>query len=222
MVIVDVPSAAEALTVNVSTLVAVAGLVPMATVTPVGNPDAAKVTLPVNPPSSITAMVLVPVLPAAIVSVPGEAESVKPGVFAVTVRVTEVVALSVPEVPVMVIGYVPATVDAATTNVTTLEVVDEAGLNAAVTPVGIPEAANDTLPVNGLTSVTVMVSVPLAPWATDRVAAEGLSVKLPIGAVPPHAVPLIAKLVGTALVVPFHVPLNPIPVRLPPAAMLPL
>jgi len=63
--------------------------------------------------------------------------------------------------------------------VTTLEVADEAGLNEAVTPVGIPEAAKVTLPANGLTSVTVMVSVPLAPWATDSVDAEALSVKLP-------------------------------------------
>ena len=62
---------------------------------------------------------------------------------------------------------------------TTLEVADEAGLNEAVTPVGIPEAAKVTLPANGLTSVTVMVSVPLAPWATDSVDAEALSVKLP-------------------------------------------
>jgi len=39
---------------------------------------------------------------------------------------------------------------------------------------------------------------------------------------PPQDVPLTAKLVGTALVVPFHVPLKPMPVLLPPAAMLPL
>jgi len=33
--------------------------------------------------------------------------------------------------------------------------------NAAVTPVGNPDAARVTLPAKGLTSVTVMVSVPL-------------------------------------------------------------
>jgi hypothetical protein len=179
MVIVDVPSAAEALTVNVITLVAVAGLVANDAVTPVGNPDAARVTLPVNPFSSVTATVLVPVLPGAIVRVAGEAARVKLGV-PVTVSVMEVVALSVPEVPVMVIGYAPATVDAATVKVTTLDVVDDAGLNAAVTPVGSPDAAKVTLPVNGLMSVTVMVSFPLAPGATDSVDAEGFSVKLPL------------------------------------------
>ena len=53
----------------------------------------------------------------------------------------------------------------------------------------------------------------------DSVAAEGFSVKLPA---PPQVVPLMANAAGTALVLPFHVPLNPRPVRLPPAAMLPL
>jgi hypothetical protein len=105
--------------------------------------------------------------------------------------------------------------------VATLELVDEAGLNAAVTPVGMPEAANATLPVKGLTSVTVMVSVPLPPWAIDRVDAEGASLKLPVAA-PPQVVPLIAKDAGTAFVEPFQVPLNPMPVALPPAGMLPL
>ena len=96
-----------------------------------------------------------------------------------TISEMEVVALSVPEVPVMVIGYVPATVDAATARVTTLDVVDEVGLNVAVTPVGRPEAANVTLPENGLTSVTVMVSVPLAPGATVRLVGEAEMLKLP-------------------------------------------
>jgi hypothetical protein len=96
-----------------------------------------------------------------------------------TINEMEVVALNVPEVPVMVIGYVPATVDAAAARVTTIEVVEEAGLKVAVTPVGRPEAANVTLPANGLTSVTVMVSVPLAPGATVTVVGEAERLKLP-------------------------------------------
>src|ERR1019366_8747131 len=133
-----------------------------------------------------------------------------------------VVAVRVPEVPVMVTVAAPAVAVLLAVSVSTLELVDEAGLNEAVTPLGSPVAVNDTLPVNGLTSVTVMVSVLLAPCAIDRVAAEGLSVKLPVGAVLPQVVPLMANDVGTALVTPFQVPLNPIPVRLPPAAILPL
>ena len=76
MVIGYVPVAVVAATVKVSTLVAVAGLVAIATVTPVGNPVAANVTPPENPPSSVTVIVLVPVAPGATVRAAGEAESV--------------------------------------------------------------------------------------------------------------------------------------------------
>jgi hypothetical protein len=214
------PATTVLLAVRVRTLVVVTGLVLNPAVTPLGKPDTEQLTLPVNGLTSVTVMVSVPLAPGATDRVAADGFSVKLP-LPVTVSEMDVVALSVPEVPVIVIGYVPATVDAATANVATLEVVDEAGLNAAVTPVGMPDAAKVTLPANGLTSVTEMVSVPLAPGATESVVAEGFSVKLP-SPTPPQAIPLIAKLVGTALVVPFHVPLNPMPVRLPPAAMLPL
>lgn len=139
---------------------------------------------------------------------------------AVTVRAIVVVEVSEPEVPVMVTVDVPTLAMALAVNVSTLELPDEAGLKVAVTPLGNPVAANDTLPVNGLTSVTVTVSVPLAPWLIDRADAEGLSVKLPFGA--PQVVPFIANDVGTALVVPFQVPLNPMPEIVLPTATLPL
>lgn len=74
-----------------------------------------------------------------------------------------VVAVSVPEVPVIVIVDVPAVAELLAVSVSTLDVVEDAGLNEAVTPVGIPDAVNDTLPANGLTSVTEIVSVPLLP-----------------------------------------------------------
>lgn len=131
-----------------------------------------------------------------------------------------VVAVSEPEVPVMVTVAVPATAVLLAVNVSTLELPDEAGLNEAVTPLGSPVATNDTLPVNGLTSVTVMVSVALEAWVIDRVGAEGLSVKPPF--CPPQVVPLIANDVGIALVAPFQVPLNPMPARVLPAETLPL
>ena len=44
-----------------------------------------------------------------------------------------------------------------------LELADEVGLNEAVTPLGKPDAAKLTLPENGLTSLTAIVSVPLPP-----------------------------------------------------------
>src|SRR5579863_603087 len=80
MVTVELPVVAVALAVNVSTLVPVVGLVPNAAVTPLGRPDAAKVTLPLNPPASVTVMVLEPLLPCVIDRLLGEAESVKLGV----------------------------------------------------------------------------------------------------------------------------------------------
>ena len=190
-------------------------------VTPVGIPDAARVTLPVNVPVSCTVIVSVPLAFWAIESAEADGVSVKPDAEGTVSEMVVVTGVNVPDVPVMVIGYVPATVVEATANVTTLEVAEEVGLNEAVTPVGMPVAAKDTLPVNGLTSVTVIVSLPLAPSATVRVDAEGVSLKPPVAA-PPQVVPLIANDSGTVFVVPFQVPLKPIPERLLPAAMLPL
>jgi hypothetical protein len=80
IVTVAVPVVAVALAVNVSTLVPVVGLVPNVAVTPLGKPDAASVTLPLNPFRSLTVMVLVPLLPWVMVRLLGESESVKLGV----------------------------------------------------------------------------------------------------------------------------------------------
>jgi len=81
-----------------------------------------------------------------------------------------------PEVPVIVMFELPAVAEALAVRVRVLP------LNAAVTPLGKPDATYVTVPLKPFTSVTVMASVPLAPWAMDRVAAEGAMVKL---AVPP-------------------------------------
>jgi len=163
IVMVDVPAAAALLAVSVSTLEVVEDAGLNAAVTPLGMPDALKVTLPANGLTSVTVIVSVPLEPAAIDSVVAEGFSVKLPVTEVTVSVKVVVAFSVPEVPVTVIVEVPAVAVLLAVSVSTLEVVEDAGLNAAVTPLGIPVALKVTLPVNGLTSVTVIVSVPLAP-----------------------------------------------------------
>ena len=60
MVTVDVPAVAELLAFSVRTLDPVVGLVPKDAVTPVGKPEAARVTLPANPPTSDTVIVSVP------------------------------------------------------------------------------------------------------------------------------------------------------------------
>ena len=82
---------------------------------------------------------------------------------AVTVSATVVDAVKDPDVPVMVTVAVPAVAVLLAVKVRTLVLVVGLVANAAVTPVGRPDAARVTLPLNGLTSVTVMVSVPFAP-----------------------------------------------------------
>ena len=64
MVTVEVPAVAVLASVKVTVLVVVVGLVENAAVTPVGNPLAARVTLPVKPFKSDTVMISVAVLPA--------------------------------------------------------------------------------------------------------------------------------------------------------------
>lgn len=196
-----------ALAVRVSTLLPVVGLVPKVAVTPLGSPDAARVTPPVNPPRSITVMVSLTLLPATMDTLDGEDVSVKlpPPV---TVRAMVVVAVMLPEVPAIVTVDVSTVAALLAVNVTTLELVDEDGLNDAVTPLGNPEAEKVTAPENGLTSVIAIVSVPLLPRPIESVEDEGLRVKLPFAA--PQVVPFTANDVGTALA-PLHIPLNPMP-----------
>ena len=74
------PVVAVLLAVSVRTLVPVVGFVPNAAVTPLGRPDAARVTLPVNPPTSVTVIVLVPLPPCVMVRLLGESDNVKVGV----------------------------------------------------------------------------------------------------------------------------------------------
>jgi len=143
----------------------------------------------------------------------------------VTVSEIDVVAVAVPEVPVIVTVDVPATAVALAVSVRTA--LPEVGFvaNAAVTPLGNPDAARVTLPLNPFTSFTEIVSVALAPVATDKAVADEESVKLP-DEVPPEepplqGTPLSVNAVGTPLTALFHVLVNPTLVTLPPAGMLP-
>jgi len=63
IVTVDIPAVAVLLAVSVKTLVVVVGFVPNAAVTPVGKPDADKLTLPVKPLCGVTVTVLEPLDP---------------------------------------------------------------------------------------------------------------------------------------------------------------
>jgi hypothetical protein len=92
IVTVEVPVVAVVLAVNVTTLVDVVGLVPKLAVTPLGRPEADKVTLPVKPPEGVSVMVLFPLVPCFTVRLEGEAESEKLGV-AVAFTVSEMLVV---------------------------------------------------------------------------------------------------------------------------------
>ena len=80
IVTVAVPVVAVELAVRLSTLDPVVGFVPNEAVTPLGRPVADSVTLPENPPASVTAIVLVPAAaPCVIDTLLGEADRLKLG-----------------------------------------------------------------------------------------------------------------------------------------------
>jgi len=76
-VTVNVPVVAVLLAVNVNVLVVVVLLGLNDAVTPLGRPDADKLTLPLKPFCGVTVMVLAPLVPCATVKLLGEAERVK-------------------------------------------------------------------------------------------------------------------------------------------------
>jgi hypothetical protein len=168
---------ADVLAVRVSLLVEVvlAGL--NAAVTPVGNPEIARLTAPVKPLTGDIVIVLVLADPCITLRLAGAAARVTEGA-ALTVRPTVAEVDMVPTTPVTVTVAVPVVAVDAAVNVKMLEVAVVAGLNEAVTPLGRPATARVTLPLNPLMGVTVMVSVALAPWVTLSVAAEAPNEKL--------------------------------------------
>ena len=99
------------------------------------------------------------------------------GPLPVTVRLNVVVEVKLPDVPVMVTVEVPMAAPASAVSVKVLVVVVGFGLNAAVTPLGRPEALKVTLPLNPFKGFTVMVLVPKLPRAMVRVLGDALRVK---------------------------------------------
>ena len=86
----------------------------------------------------------------------GEAERLK----LCTVRLSVVVSVRVPDVPVIVTVAVPVAVVALAVRVSVLLLVAGLGLNAAVTPLGKPVAERVTLPLKPFNGVMVIVLVP--------------------------------------------------------------
>jgi hypothetical protein len=105
MVTVRVPVVAELLAVRVRVLVPVAGFGLNAALTPVPKPLADKVTLPAKPLDGVMVIVVVPCEDRVMVKLVGDAESVKlPAATVVTVKVTVAICVTLPPVPVTVIG----------------------------------------------------------------------------------------------------------------------
>src|SRR6266850_147372 len=105
-VTVTVPVAAVLLAVSVNVLVPAVLLGLNDAVTPLGRPDADKLTLPLKPFCGVTVMVLAPLVPCASVKLFGDAEKAKfAGGF--TVRETVVLCDKLPETPVTVSVTVP-------------------------------------------------------------------------------------------------------------------
>lgn len=170
------PTVAEADAVNVSVEVAlpfaggVTGLVEYAAVTPLGKPVVVSVVAELKPAWLVTVMVLFPVAPCTTVNEDGAAAIVKFGVAAAfTVRAIVVVCVVEPEVPVMVTVAAPVVAVAEAVSVKVDVAVPFAGgvtglvENAAVTPLGNPEALSVVAALNPFKLVTVMVLLPLVP-----------------------------------------------------------
>lgn len=116
----------------------------------------------------------VPELPLTTLIDVGDALTVKPGVVPVTVSETVVVSTMLPEVPVTLMLYVPATAVEATVMVMVEDPapVIEVGLKVMLTPVGWPLADKEMAESKPPVTVLVMVEVPDLPCATESEAGE--------------------------------------------------
>lgn len=167
MVMVKPPTAEVLLAARVSLLVPVVLDGVRKAFTPLGIPDALKLTLPVRPFWRVTVMVLAPLEPWVRLTLLGAAESAKSGApFTVRARLVELVKL--PEVPVMVTVAVPAVAALLAESVNTLLVEVLLGLKEAVTPLGRPDAERLTLPENPPWGAKEIVVEPLVPCTSVR------------------------------------------------------
>ena len=146
MVTVAAPVVAVLLAVSVRALELVVLVGLKDAVTPLGKPEADKLTPLLKPFCGVTAIVLVPLAPCVIAMLFGDAESVKFG-GAATVSERVVAFERLPEIPVTVTVAVPVAAVPLAVNVNVLVPVVLTGLNDAVTPLGRPDADKLTLPL---------------------------------------------------------------------------
>jgi hypothetical protein len=148
----------------------VTGFVENAAVTPLGNPEALSVVAELKLFWLVMVTVLVPLPPCVTVTEEGEAPMVKFGCAAVfTVRLIVVVCVVEPDVPVIVTVAVPVVALEEAVNVNVEVALPFAGgvtglvENAAVTPLGKPEALSVVAELNPFRLVIVIVLVAFAP-----------------------------------------------------------
>ena len=127
-----------------------------------------KLTVPENELLEASVSVKLAVCPARMVWEVGDPEAGPSVKDEVTVSVSVVVCVKFPEVPVTVTVPEPGVAVALAVSVSVLLPVAGFGLNAAVTPLGRPEAESDTLPLNPFSGVIVIVLVPWFPCATVK------------------------------------------------------
>jgi hypothetical protein len=152
------------------------------TVTPVGWPDADKPIAELKEPETAVVIVDVPLLPCATETEVGEAEMVKLA-GPTTVRLTVVVCVIPPPMPVMVIGYVPVAVLEPTVKVT-LDVPEPGAamipelLKPRVTPVGrVVGPVKAIAASKPFKATVVIVDEPALPWLTVTEAGEAERLK---------------------------------------------
>lgn len=143
-------------------------------VTPLGNPDAVRLTLPVKPFTGVIVAVLAAVLPA--VSPTLVAERLKFGIM--IVRLIGAVLFTVPETPVTVTVAVPAVAEAVATRVRVLVPAVLAGLKLAVIPLGRPDTVRLTVLLNPFWGFTVRVLEPLLPGMIVSTLGDAVKVKV--------------------------------------------
>jgi hypothetical protein len=107
----------------------------------------------------------------------GDTVTVGPILLGFTVRLSVVLFVKLPDVPVIVTVTVPVAAVALAVKVSVLVEVVGFGLKAAVTPLGVPVADRVTLLLKPFTGVTVMVLVPLPPWVIVTLLGFAESVK---------------------------------------------
>jgi len=195
MMTLTVPVVAVLLAVRAKELVFVVLVGLKEAVTPVGRPEADKLTLPLKPFCGVTVIVLVPVAPCVMVRLLGDAEIVKFGTgMGFTVREIVVAFDKLSEVPVMVTVTVPVADVLLAVNVNVLVLVALVGLKEADTPPGRPEADKLTLPLKPLCGVTVIVVVPLAPCVIAKLLGDAESTKPGVGEDPGQLLTKLAAL----------------------------